>query len=35
MAVLPYALDYLKSTVERLSVDKKELDDFDHRLRGL
>jgi len=27
--------DYLKSTVERLSVDKKEFDAFDHRLRSL
>ncbi len=27
--------DYLKTTVERLSVDKKEFDAFDHRLRGL
>lgn len=27
--------DYLKSTVERLSVDKKEFDQFDHRLRAL
>ena len=28
-------VDYLKSTVERLSVDKKEFDQFDHRLRAL
>jgi chromosome segregation ATPase len=27
--------EYLKSTVERLSIDKKEFDAFDHRLRGL
>ena len=27
--------DYLKTTVERLGVDKKEFDQFDHRLRGL
>ena len=27
--------EYLKTTVERLSVDKKEFDAFDHRLRGL
>ena len=27
--------DYLKTTVERLSVDKKEFDQFDHRLRAL
>ncbi len=27
--------DYLKTTVERLAVDKKEFDQFDHRLRGL
>lgn len=28
-------VDYLKSTVERLSVDKKEFDQCDHRLRAL
>src|SRR6185436_8832587 len=27
--------DYLKSTIERLAVDKKEFDQFDHRLRTL
>jgi len=27
--------DYLKTTVERLSIDKKEFDAFDQRLRGL
>ncbi len=27
--------EYLKSTVERLAVDKKEFDQFDHRLRAL
>ncbi len=27
--------DYLKTTVERLAVDKKEFDQFDHRLRSL
>lgn len=27
--------DYLKSTIERLAVDKKEFDQFDHRLRAL
>jgi chromosome segregation ATPase len=27
--------DYLKTTVERLAVDKKEFDQFDHRLRAL
>ena len=27
--------EYLKTTVERLSVDKREFDAFDHRLRGL
>ena len=27
--------EYLKTTVERLSVDKKEFDQFDHRLRAL
>ena len=27
--------EYLRATVERLSVDKKEFDAFDHRLRGL
>jgi chromosome segregation ATPase len=27
--------EYLKTTVERLAVDKKEFDQFDHRLRAL
>jgi chromosome segregation ATPase len=27
--------DYLKTTIERLTVDKKEFDQFDHRLRAL
>ena len=27
--------EYLKTTVERLSVDRKEFDQFDHRLRSL
>ena len=27
--------EYLKTTVERLSVDRKEFDQFDHRLRAL
>jgi chromosome segregation ATPase len=27
--------EYLKTTVERLAVDKKEFDQFDHRLRSL